>query len=69
MSFRSSFKLWDHITYIIKEITLVCIECVICEPHAEKYSTSYFCTLDKYKMTQDNKFGLETETPVYHNIC
>lgn len=47
----------------------MCIECVICEPHAEKYSTSYFCTLDKYKMTQDNKFGLETETPVYHNIC
>lgn len=69
MSSWSSFKLWDHITCIINEITFVCIECVIYETHAGKYSTSYFCTLDKYKLTQDNKFGLETETPIYHNIC
>lgn len=41
----------------------------MCEPHAEEHSMSYFCTLDKHKTTQDNKFGLETETPIDHNIC
>ena len=46
----------------------MCTECIICEPHADEYSTSYFCALDKYKMTHDNKFGLETETPIDHNI-
>lgn len=69
MSFQTSFKLWDHVTKTNNGIVFVCIECIICEPHAEEYGTSYFCSLEKYMKKQDNNFGLETETSIDHNIC